>query len=122
MRILMVDGFDSEGLPSRLCTQRFYDDGFELLRPGGIMVVNLHYSHAHYAMHLDRIRRSFGDAVLVVEDSEWSNSIVFARKGLGFAQIRPGAVRRPQNLDGAAAGALLEAFAQVTAALKKQRE
>lgn len=118
--ILMVDGFDSEGLPSRLCSQRFYDDCFELLRPGGIMVVNLHYSHAHYSIQLDRIRRSFGDSVLVVDDSEWSNSIVFACKGLTFEQARPGAVRRPKNLDSAAADQLLGAFAQITAALKKQ--
>ncbi|MDD4886746.1 MAG: transferase, partial [Thiomonas sp.] len=119
--ILMVDGYDSEGLSPRLCSQRFYDDGSALLRPGGIMVVNLQYSHDHYAIHLDRIRRSFGDSVLVVDDREGCNSIVFARKGLGFEQVRLGAVRRPRNLDGAAADALLAAFAQVTAALKQQR-
>lgn len=114
--ILMVDGYDSEGLPPRLCSQRFYDDGCALMRPGGIMVVNLQYSHEHYAIHLDRIRRSFGDSVLVAGDKDGCNSIVFARKGLGFEQIRQSAMRLPQHLDAAAAAALLPALTQVAAA------
>ena len=119
--ILMVDGYDSEGLPPRLCSQRFYDDGFALLRPGGIMVVNLQYSHDHYAIHLDRIRRSFGDSVLVAGDKDGCNSIVFARKGVGFAQIRQSAMRLPESLDVAAAAALLPALTQVAAASRQQQ-
>lgn len=119
--VLMVDGFDSQGLPSRLCSQRFYDDCHELLQPGGIMVVNLHYGHASYDVQLERIRRSFNDAMLVVDDGEQSNSIVFACKGHTFEQFRPGAVRRPRNLDGTAANQLLAAFALITTALKDQR-
>ena len=87
----MVDGFDSDGLPARLCSQRFYDDCHEMLQPGGIMVANLHFGHRHYARHLDRIRCSFDGAVLVVDDSELSNSIVFAVQGRG---LRRGARRR----------------------------
>jgi hypothetical protein len=64
----VVDGFDSRGLPSRLCSQRFYD------------------------VHVGRIRRSFNDAVLVVDDGELSNSIVFACKGARTRAIPP--VRR----------------------------
>jgi len=118
--VLMVDGFDSDGLPSRLCSQRFYDDCFETLQPGGIMVVNLHYGHANYAIHLERIRRSFDAAVMVVDDGELSNSIVFACKGRTFERHRPGVVRRPKNLDSAAADQLLAAFALITTALKDQ--
>jgi spermidine synthase len=118
--VLVVDGFDSEGLPSRLCSQRFYDDCFEMLQPGGIMVVNLHYGHANYDSHVGRIRRSFNDAVLVVDDGELSNSIVFACKGQALARYRPGAVRRPKNLENAAAEQLLAAFALVASALKDQ--
>ena len=116
--VLMVDGFDRHGLPARLCSQRFYDDCADTLQPDGLMVVNLHYGHASYDKQLERIRRSFNDVVLVVDDGELSNSIVFACKGQGFAPARPGAMRHPKGLDAAAADQLLGAFARVAAALK----
>ncbi len=97
---------------SRLRSQRFHDDCFEMLQPGGIVVVNLHYGHASYAIHVGRIRRSFKDAVLVIDDGELS--IVFACKGHALDQYRPGAVRRPKNLESAAAEQLLAALALVT--------
>jgi spermidine synthase len=116
--VLMVDGFDRQGLPSRLCSQRFYDDCADMLQPDGIMVVNLHFGHIGFDQLLERIRRSFNDVVLVVDDGELSNSIVFARKGHGFAPPRPVAMRRAMGLDAAAADQLLGAFARVAAALK----
>jgi spermidine synthase len=119
--VLMVDAFDSRGLPPRLCSQRFYDDCFEMLQPGGVLVVNLHYGDAHYDIHLDRLRRSFKDSMLVVDDGELSNVIVFACKGHTFQQIRPGVVRRRRNLDDPAAKQLLAAFALITTALKDQQ-
>jgi len=71
-------------------------------------------------LHLDRIRHSFKDAVLVCDDGELSNSIVFAGKGRTFETKRPGAVRRPKSLEAAAADQLLAAFALITSALKDQ--
>jgi spermidine synthase len=116
--VLMVDGFDAKGMPSRLSSQRFYDDCAAMLQPDGIMVVNLHYGHASHDRCVDRIRRSFGDAVLVIDDGELSNSIVFAFKESGLAQLRTGAVRRPKNLDATGANQLLAAFALIVSALK----
>jgi spermidine synthase len=78
-----------------------------MLQPGGIMVVTLHYGHANYDSHLERIRRSFKDAVLVIDDGEMSNSIVVACNGHALEQVRPGAMRRPKNLDPTAANQLL---------------
>jgi len=118
--VLMVDGFDRNGMPARLCSQRFYDDCADMLQPDGIMVVNLHFGHVSYDKHLERIRRSFNDVVLVVDDGELSNSIVFARKGHGFDSAKPGALRRPKDLDPAAADQLLGAFARIASALKDQ--
>lgn len=118
--LLFVDGFDSDGLPASLSSQRFYDDCRDTLQPDGIMVANLHQAHRHYDIQLARIRRSFNDAVLVVDDGERSNSIVFACRGPGFDHFRPGAVRRPKNLEAVAADQLLAAFALITSALKDQ--
>lgn len=116
--VLFVDGFDSEGLPGTLCSQRFYDDSHELLQPGGMMVVNLHHGHRQYERHLDRIRRSFAGAMLVVDDSDLSNSIVFASKGPALERAAAGLVRRPKGLDAAGADQLVGAFARVAGALK----
>jgi len=120
--VLLVDGFDSEGQPARLSSQRFYDDCHAMLRPEGIMVVNLHAGAARFDVLVDRIRCSFNDAVFVVHGTEPGNSIVFACKGQAFASHKPGVARRPGQLDSAAADALLASFALVTSALRDQRD
>lgn len=119
--VLVVDGFDSDGLPARLCSQRFYDDCRKALQPGGIMVVNLYVGHPRYDLHVERIRRSFDDALLVVDDGEQRNRIAFACNGNALDRRLPGVVRRPKNLDRRAADQLLAAFARVASALKDQR-
>ena len=119
--VLLLDGFDHHGLPARLSSQRFYDDCHAALQPGGIMVANLHFGHSLYEMHVERIRRSFGDTVLVVDDDERSNSVVFASKGRALAAPRSGPVRRPTGLDAAAADQLIGGFARIVSALKAPR-
>lgn len=119
--VLLVDGFDSDGLPPRLCSQRFYDDCAAMLRPNGIMVVNLHFGHARFEVYVDRIRRSFDDAVLVVDGVDLGNSVVFAGKGRAFGRCRPGVVRRPKDLGSGAAEPLLAGFSQVMSALAEWR-
>lgn len=119
--VLVVDGFDSDGQPEALCSQRFYDDAWELLQPGGVVIVNLHFAHRRYQAHVDRIRRSFDDAVLVVDDGEGSNSIVFACKGDQLDRRPRGAIRRPQGLERSAADQLLAAFALVASAWRDLR-
>lgn len=120
--VLMVDGFDSDGLPPRLCSQRFYDHCHGMLQPGGMMVANLHRGHRQYDRHLDRIQRSFGGAVLVVDDGDLSNSVVFACRGTALESARAGVVRRPRGLDRAASAQLLGAFARVSRALRDRDE
>lgn len=119
--VLVVDGYDLEGLPARLCSQGFYDDCHETLDADGIMVVNLQYGDPENDEHLARIRRSFDGSVLVVEDGELSHSIVFACKGSALETYPLRANRRPKGLDPAAASQLLAGFALVASALKDER-
>jgi spermidine synthase len=86
--VLLVDGFDHEGQPAALCTQRFYDDCLDALPGGGVLAVNLHYGHPDYPLLLARISRSFGGHALEVISAEQSNSIVFARKGRSMSPRR----------------------------------
>ena len=119
--VLLVDGFDSDGQPAALCSQRFYDDARSLLAPDGLMVVNLHFGHAQYMRHLRRIRRSFDDQVLVVDDDEGCNSIVFACNGSALDRPPPGVIRPPRGLRRDALRPLLGAFARVAAAWRDER-
>ncbi|MCY1202352.1 MAG: transferase [Pseudomonadota bacterium] len=118
---LLVDGYVLEGLPAQLRSQTFYDGCCESLKPEGIMVVNLQHGDADNEEHLARIRHSFHDAVLVVEDGEESHDIVFACKGNALASYQLGAIRKPPHLDPLAAGQLLAGFALIASVLKDQR-
>lgn len=118
--VLMVDGFDVDGLPERLCSQRFYDDAWEMLQPGGMLVANLHFGHVEHDAQIARIRRSFQEAVLVVVDADCGNSIVFACKGPALQRFRPGVLRAPRGLDKTAADQLTGAFARVASAWNEQ--
>jgi len=119
--VLLVDGFDYHGLPDSLGSQRFYDDCNASLADGGWLVQNLHLGDRRYQVLLDRLRRSFDDAVLVVDDADGCNSIVFANKGATLRQYKPGIVRPPSGLEPAAAALLLAAFSAVAGALKQHR-
>ena len=93
--VLLVDGFDHEGQPAALCSQRFYEDCFAALSADGVLVVNLHYDHPDYPVLVDRISRSFNGNAVEVLSEERSNSIVFASKGKA---ISPRAMRLSKSL------------------------
>lgn len=115
--VLLIDGFDYDGQPQALSTQRFYDDCFEALADGGRLVVNLHAGHTRFGQLLERIRRSFSGSVLAVPDSEGSNTIVFGLKGDPVARINAGPARRPRGFEAPAWASLQPAFARVASAL-----
>jgi spermidine synthase len=115
--VLLVDGFDYDGLPDGLCSQPFYDHCGETLAPGGLLVANLHRGHPQYAEQLERIRRSFAGAALAVSDNDGSNSIVFASKGQALLSTSRGPLRRPVGLSGEAWKSLQPAQARILSAL-----
>lgn len=77
--VLLVDGFDIDGQPPQLCSQDFYDSCYRMLHSDGLLVVNL-CDHRRQQELLTRIRRSFGDGVIVVTPEPAENTIVFATK------------------------------------------
>ena len=84
--VLIVDGFDADGLPNQLSSQRFYDDCYASLSGNGIMVVNLWGSHLLCDEYLARIQHSFADRVVVVGADDSLNKIALAMKDI---ELRP---------------------------------
>lgn len=78
--VLIVDGFDTDGLPDQLCSQRFYDDCFASLADNGIMVANLWRGYPQHNEYLARIRNSFAGKLVIVEAEDNLNNIVLAVK------------------------------------------
>lgn len=118
--VLLVDGYDAEGLPRSLSSQRFFDDCAQALSPGGVLVMNLWAEPRRKAQVQERIRRSFGGVALVVDDCEGCNSVVFAARGQALERLRPGPLRRPRTLDAAAWAPLQGELARMLAAWTRE--
>lgn len=82
--VLIVDGYDTAGLPVQLSSQQFYDDCFASLADNGIMVVNLWGGYPHYDEYLARIHNSFSDRLVIVDAEDSVNKIVLAAKNAEF--------------------------------------
>ena len=97
--VLMIDGYDVKGLPADLGSQRFYDDCYQWLERGGLMVANLHLSSKAYPQFVERIQRGFQGNVRVVPEQYGSNCIVFARKGGAHNWPTPHSLHRPPDFE-----------------------
>jgi spermidine synthase len=82
--VLIVDGFDVEGLPEQLSCQQFYDDCYAALADNGIMVVNLWRGYPRYVDFVTRIHKSFAGSMVVVDVEGGFNNIIFAIKSGKF--------------------------------------
>lgn len=89
---LFVDGFDRQGQSQQLSTAKFYQDCYDSLTPGGLMIVNICDSHEL----IPAIRRGFLNQVILADDDEYcSNTIVIAAKGNILAQANGRAKTEP---------------------------
>jgi len=78
--VLMMDAFGSHGMPPGFCTQSFFDDCADALRPDGLLQVNLWGSDKNFDIYLQRMQQSFNDRVLVMPTGKPGNIIVFGFK------------------------------------------
>lgn len=116
--VLLLDGYDHEGLPAALSSQRFYAHCAKVLAPGGILVANLLCEDRQRQQQLDLIRHSFNDSILVVDGIEIRNSIVFASATRLTALPLGEPRRRPSGLDDAAWMQLKGTFARMRIAAR----
>jgi spermidine synthase len=115
--ILLVDGYDMHGLPAQLCSQDFYDDCHRMLRPDGILVVNLHLEGLQYQPCLHAMLNTFGAGLLEVVDDDMTNSVVFACKGDLLRQSDMDNIRRPDHIAKDAWRQLMPTFQVIAATL-----
>jgi spermidine synthase len=94
--VLMVDGFDTSGLPDALCSQQFYDDCFASLADNGIMVANLWSSNGLHGALASRIETSFAGRTVVVNADDSPNKIVLAFKNSELS-LSPARIKQHVN-------------------------
>lgn len=77
-QVLILDAYDSNGLPAELCSQDFFDCCAEALTTDGILVVNLWGSDRNFEMYLQRIEQAFDGRTLILPTGRPGNIVVFA--------------------------------------------
>ena len=77
---VIIDVFDAHGIPPNCCTQDFFDSCFEVLKTGGIFVINLWGSDKNFDVYLQRIEQTFDRRVLMMPTGKPGNIIVFGFK------------------------------------------
>lgn len=78
--VLLLDVFDSQGVPPDLYNQAFFDTCAEALHLDGMLAVNLWGSDKNFDVYLQRIEQSFHDRVLVLRTGRPGNIVVFGFK------------------------------------------
>ncbi|MGS5087402.1 fused MFS/spermidine synthase [Hydrogenophaga sp. A37] len=96
--VILVDGFEAEQMAPALGTQNFYGHCARLLRPGGVMLCNLHELDIFYGVFMERIAFAFDGNALAVSTREYGNAIVFARKDCAIDARLPKHLVRPVSM------------------------
>lgn len=75
--VIVLDGYDREGLPEPLCTPDFYDRCLIALRGQGVVVANFLENDRRHGLYLSRLRNAFDDRIVTVLSDRGTNRIVF---------------------------------------------
>ena len=97
--IILLDGYDAEGLPSCLCMESFYSNCWQALSAQGVLVANLWGGELNRGVYLNRLRGIFDGRVWWAKPRESSNLIVFAVKNEHFYPQWSRLMSKAQTLD-----------------------
>jgi spermidine synthase len=78
--VLLIDAFDSNGIPPDFCSQDFFDQCATTLNSEGILAINLWGSDKNFDIYLQRIEQSFSGNVLILPTGKPGNIAVFGFK------------------------------------------
>jgi spermidine synthase len=76
--VLLLDGFDRDGIAPSLGNPSFFDAARRRLRPHGLLVANLAGAEDNWRPHLAMLRDAFDERVILVRVGGGDNHIVFA--------------------------------------------
>jgi len=79
--VIVVDGFDSDGLPPALSSRPFYADCRRLLLPDGVLAANVFSYDRRRGEVLDALDRTFGGRTCKLDKAAGNNHILFAGAG-----------------------------------------
>lgn len=77
---LMIDAFDSFGIPPDFCSQDFFDSCEMALKNDGFFAINLWGSDKNFDIYLQRIEQSFNNQTLMLPTGKPGNIVVFGFK------------------------------------------
>jgi spermidine synthase len=80
MDVLLIDAFDAVGIAPTLATSQFYSHAARRLTDDGMLVMNFWGPCERYVDNLAPALAAFGDGMLLVPVSEYSNVLLFAFK------------------------------------------
>ncbi len=78
--VLLIDAFDSNGIPPDFCSQDFFDQCANILKSDGILAINLWGSDKRFDIYLQRIEQSFSGNTLILPTGKPGNIAVFGFK------------------------------------------
>lgn len=78
--VLLIDAFDSNGIPPDFCSQGFFDQCATTLKDDGVFVINLWGSDKNFPVYFQRIETSFEGRALMLPTGSPGNIAVFGFK------------------------------------------
>lgn len=109
--LVLLDGYDDNGITPGFCDERFYTALRARLRPGGVLVANLALRSPDSAAHLALLRETFAGRVLLLDVPVEGNRVAFAFADADFPPDWPRVARTARTLGGQL-GLEFPAFAQ----------
>ncbi|WP_374404743.1 spermidine synthase-like protein [Niveibacterium sp.] len=82
--VVLLDGYDENGIVPAFCDERFYLAIRARLKPAGLLVCNLAVKGDESAAHIELLREVFRDRVVVQEVAGDGNRIAFAFNDEGY--------------------------------------
>jgi spermidine synthase len=115
--VLLVDGYDADGLAASISSPAFYADAARALVDGGVFVTNLSVEAHVFERQLTTIERALGPGTFATAATGGANRVVLSQHGADAPLVLP-APRRPEGFDVPAWNTLRRGFARLHAAAR----
>jgi spermidine synthase len=96
--IILLDGFNTDGLPECLSSTHFYSNCWRALGSHGVLVTNLLGGSQYIDTYLNRLQVLFNEQVWCSKATESNNLIAFAVKNEGYSPHWPSLLKNAKAL------------------------